>query len=181
MLPDKKWLYILIVLFGIFHNVSGNTSDSAKQQPTENKFSDHVDEFIMHHIGDDYKWQIVGETYLYLPVIVFNLETKEFAVFSSKILNDGSYKGYLLSHGKLERPDGATFIDISITKNVVALFFSAFLLVLIFVSIARSYGKREGKAPKGLQSFLEPVIFFVRDDITRPVIGEKKYEQYLPY
>ncbi|RZK51306.1 MAG: ATP synthase F0 subunit A, partial [Pedobacter sp.] len=39
---------------------------------------------------------------------------------------------------------------------------------------------RVGKAPKGLQSFLEPVIIFVRDDIAKPNIGHK-YAKFMPY
>lgn len=36
-------------------------------------------------------------------------------------------------------------------------------------------------APKGLQSLLEPVILFIRDEVVIPSIGEKKYEKFLPY
>ena len=32
-----------------------------------------------------------------------------------------------------------------------------------------------------MQSFLEPVILFIRDDIAVPNIGEHKYERYMPY
>ena len=49
------------------------------------------------------------------------------------------------------------------------------------MSVAKSYKKREGKAPKGLQSLLEPLILFVRDDVAKSSIGEKRYETYLPF
>jgi F-type H+-transporting ATPase subunit a len=55
------------------------------------------------------------------------------------------------------------------------------LICVIFISIANSYKKRKGKAPKGLQSFLEPLILFIRDDVAKASIGEKKYEKYMPY
>jgi F-type H+-transporting ATPase subunit a len=32
-----------------------------------------------------------------------------------------------------------------------------------------------------LQSFVEPVILFIRDEVARPSIGEKKYEPFMPY
>jgi F-type H+-transporting ATPase subunit a len=57
---------------------------------------------------------------------------------------------------------------------------SVVLLVLIFGTIASSYRKRNGKSPKGLQSFLEPIILFVRDDIARPNLGHK-YGAFMPY
>ncbi|WP_317899000.1 F0F1 ATP synthase subunit A [Aurantibacillus circumpalustris] len=71
--------------------------------------------------------------------------------------------------------------DFSITKNVTQLLFSALLLILIFTSVARAY-KTHGvtSAPKGKQSFLEPLIVFVRDDIAKENIGSKG-EKFVPY
>src|SRR5207237_5552466 len=59
-------------------------------------------------------------------------------------------------------PTNAKPLDLSITKNVASMFISIALLLIVFISIARAYKKREGKAPKGLQSLLEPIIIFVR-------------------
>jgi F-type H+-transporting ATPase subunit a len=101
-----------------------------------------------------------------------------------------SYNGYFISkkdfnsgkivkfdsHGNEVRP----VLDISITKTVVAIFLSSFLIILIFISVAKSYKKTEGHAPKGLQSFLEPLIVFIRDDVAKAAIG-KNYEKYTPY
>ena len=58
---------------------------------------------------------------------------------------------------------------------------SALLMLLIFISIARAYANNRNKAPKGIQSMLEPLIIFIRDDIAKSSIGEKKYEKYMPY
>jgi F-type H+-transporting ATPase subunit a len=71
-------------------------------------------------------------------------------------------------------------LDFSITKNVFTIFFSVALLLVIFLTVANGYKKREGKAPKGLQSVLEPIIIFVRDDIAKPNLGHK-YERFMPY
>jgi len=59
--------------------------------------------------------------------------------------------------------------------------FSAFLLILIFVSIAQSYKKRKDQAPKGLQSMLEPLILFIRDDVAKSAIGSKEYMRFMPF
>jgi F-type H+-transporting ATPase subunit a len=48
------------------------------------------------------------------------------------------------------------------------------------IAVANGYKKNKGKAPKGIQSFIEPVVLFVRDEIVKPNI-ENKHEQYLPY
>jgi F-type H+-transporting ATPase subunit a len=47
--------------------------------------------------------------------------------------------------------------------------------------VARRYQKNPRRAPEGLQSWIEPLILFIRDDIARPSIGEKKYARYMPY
>src|SRR5690554_1327107 len=70
--------------------------------------------------------------------------------------------------------------DFSITKNSFTILFSVAVLCFIFISVAKSYKKREGKAPKGFQSLVEPIIIFVRDDIAKPNLGYK-YERYMPY
>lgn len=154
---------------------------SADDHGEEGDFADHVSEFILHHVGDDYKWHIAGHVNLYLPVITYNYTSREFNIFSSKHLFQGPVHGYMLDHGKLTRPDGAGFFDLSITKNVFALFLSSFLIIIIFISIARAYTRREDMIPRGFQSLMEPIILFVRDDIVRPSIGEKRYMGYMPY
>lgn len=72
-------------------------------------------------------------------------------------------------------------LDFSITKNVAQLFLSVIVLLLIFTSIAKAY-KTHGvtTAPRGKQSFFEPLIVFVRDDIAKGNIGHK-YEKFVPY
>jgi F-type H+-transporting ATPase subunit a len=74
----------------------------------------------------------------------------------------------------------SSFFDFSITKNVVFMVLVAAFLLWMFISIARSYKKREGMAPKGMQSFFEPIILFVRDEVAIPFIGEK-YIRYFPF
>ncbi|MDF2449019.1 MAG: F0F1-type synthase, alpha subunit [Bacteroidota bacterium] len=72
-------------------------------------------------------------------------------------------------------------LDFSITKNVTQMFISVALLVWLFTSIANAY-KTHGvtSAPKGKQSFFEPLIVFVRDDIAKGNIGHGS-EKYVPY
>ena len=73
-----------------------------------------------------------------------------------------------------------TFYDFSITKNVVFMLISALFLLWVFIKIAKDYKNRKDSAPKGLQSFFEPIVLFVRDEVARPFIGDK-YNKYLPY
>lgn len=73
-----------------------------------------------------------------------------------------------------------SFYDFSITKNVVSMIVIFLFLSWVFLSIAKSYKNREGRAPKGMQSFFEPLITFIRDDVAKPFLGHK-WEKYFPY
>jgi F-type H+-transporting ATPase subunit a len=73
-----------------------------------------------------------------------------------------------------------SFVDISITKNVFSLLLAVTLLLVVFLSVAKSYVANPGKAPKGLQSFMEPLILFVRDEVAKPSIGHD-YKRFMPY
>jgi F-type H+-transporting ATPase subunit a len=72
-------------------------------------------------------------------------------------------------------------LDFSITKNVAQMFISVIVILWIFISIANSY-KTQGisSAPKGKQSFFEPLIVFVRDDIAKGNIGHAS-DKFVPY
>ena len=55
---------------------------------------------------------------------------------------------------------------------------SMLLLFVLLGSVARSY-KNKNKAPKGFQSFIEPLIIFVMNDIIKENIG-KNYKRFTP-
>lgn len=110
--------------------------------------------------------------------------------FALAVMAEGSHKGkiahikadeYIQNHQIIEDIEAGMPLDFSITKNVVALWFSLILMLIIFFGIAKSYKTRRGMAPKGLQSALEPFIVFIRDDIAKPSIGEKKHAKFLPF
>jgi F-type H+-transporting ATPase subunit a len=154
--------------------------------------------FILNHVADSHEWHILtkkdGESIaIYLPVIVLQ-KGKGLSVFSSRRLAEGhEYNGYKIEEegdlkGKIVNvnPDGSIDeknlpLDFSITKAVVGMFFAVLIGLWLFVSLGSSYKKTGISTPKGIQSFLEPVVLFVRDDIAIPIIGEKKYEKFMPY
>ncbi len=91
------------------------------------------------------------------------------------------YNGYKLEgRNILLTSTGEKTLDLSITKNVAMLLINAALLLLVFLSVANASKNNAGNAPKGLQSFIEPIVVFVRDEIVKPNIGHH-YEKYLPY
>lgn len=151
-------------------------------------------ELIIEHISDAYEWHIIdiGETHISLPLPVILYDEGEWHLFMSSKFHHGhdAYKGYYISHldfnsGKIVKKDTTGIevrptLDVSITKNVVAILISSLILIFVFISVARSYTRTKGHAPKGFQSFIEPIILFVRDDIAKDSIG-KNYEKYTPY
>ncbi len=82
--------------------------------------------------------------------------------------------------GVFEKDGTTTVLDFSITKTVLQIMIVGLMLILVFTSVAKSYRTRTGQAPKGLQSLLEPVILFVRDDIAKPNL-QGKHDKFLPY
>lgn len=184
------------LLIGIFCLVTSFAyaagADTGHESHGEKKFN--AGELIFGHIGNAYDWHVA--TYaghhisLPLPVIVHS-ETSGLHVFMSSKFHHGhdNYNGFEIAQsgsnkGKVvEIIDGAEVVpfDLSITKLVAAMLFSMALILVIFLSVAKAYKKRAKAAPKGLQSFLEPLILFVRDDIAKPCIGEDRYGRFMPF
>lgn len=79
------------------------------------------------------------------------------------------------------QPGGEIVLDLSITRQTLFMFFSALLLLVLGLWMARRYRGDAGRAPRGkLQNLLETVIVFIRDDVAKPTMG-RKYRRYLPY
>ena len=140
----------------------------------------------MHHILDDYQYEIVHGLAIPLPIIIYS-EEKGLMIFSSSKLFDDNhvplekgYNGFKYYHGKLVPVDiDASFVDLSITKNVFFLILTASLMIIVFILVARGYSKKN-QAPKGIQALFEPIIILIRDDVVKKNIGSN-YERYLPY
>jgi len=200
--------YIAIILFFVL-SVNNNLFAEEEKNEHEAKKKLDVGALIMDHVLDSHEWHILSYNDFHLsvplPIIVYS-QASGLNVFMSSKFHHGheAYKGFALAtegalKGKIyevnedgtpktvtiekkgEQIEEAVLpLDFSITKNVVALFFSLALILWIFISIANKY-KGVQKAPTGLQNAIEPLILFIRDDIAKPAIGAKKYEKYMPY
>ncbi|MGB7843602.1 MAG: F0F1 ATP synthase subunit A [Salinimicrobium sp.] len=163
--------------------------------------SEEVQEFIDHHLKDSHYFNFyadaeAGEHYGFpLPVILWD---GGFRVFSAGEFHhgeelaevDGNY--YKLYHTKIYKTDSEGTIeygengypsnerplDLSITKNVVAMMLVALLMFLMFSALAKNYKKRD--IPSGFSRVLEPLVVYVRDDIAKPNIGPK-YKKYMSF
>lgn len=192
------------------HAEGDSTSVAQVEHGQEGVKEESISETILHHIADSHEWHFWGhdehKVALPLPVLLvtnnglvsflYNKHDKDEhakTVFTENGHNLVNYHGKFFyasenpnQHGEYIEVDKSNSVvnakpfDISITKNVVSLFISIIILLVVFISVAKAYKTREGKAPKGLQSLLEPIILFVRDDIAKPQLGYR-YAGFMPY
>jgi F-type H+-transporting ATPase subunit a len=202
--------YLLFFFFFLSYHIAFPTtqeetvlvpSDSSMIKQGENKSSESskfdAGKMILEHVTDSHDWHIctLGRTDITVPLPVILFQGGKIHIFLSNKFHNPShaYNGFMIAEegpdkGKIIRlkADNSAGIDppvydFSITKTVFAILFSSILLILIFLTVANAYENNRGKAPKGLQNAMEPLILFVRDDIAKSSIGEKKYETYVPY
>ena len=177
-----------------------NTSGSNNSE-THKKEEFNAGEFVMEHVSDAYEWHVVtfGETHVSipLPVILYSKHPelhngKALNLFMSSKFHHGheDYDGFRISDSKDFKGKVVEFdergneigkpIDLSITKTVAGILISVVVLFILLFSVASSAKKNKGKAPHGLQNLIEPVVLFIRDEVAKPAIGEKRYEKFMP-
>lgn len=142
----------------------------------------NVKDVAMHHIADANQWHIMGNIHIPLPVIILNRTTGTWLVgLSSMFHEQEEVQGFKMHHDRIVPANETdSYIDFSITKNVFTMLLVAFILLVVFISVAKACERNKGKAPKGLQNVIEPLIIFVKDEIVQPNLG-KNTDKFLPY
>lgn len=180
----KVYRFVLILI--LFVSSFSFAKEPIEAEKIKEKFN--ISEMIFHHIKDSHEWEFTHGISIPLPVILY---TKQhgFDVFSSKRFHENKnvFNGFIMEHehihkitenGKID--ESVKVWDLSFTKNVASMLLSAILLLVVFLLVSKGYSKNKGKAPSGIQSFLEPIIVFIQDEVVKPNIG-KNYAKYLPY
>ena len=189
------------------HGDHSQNADDGGRINTEEEITD----YIKHHLADSHDFALFSYTDSHnerkhvgfpLPVIVWT--SKGLKMFSSSEFhhNDDGHvvvekggvklakihsKIYELNAGASEvsfddhhhATNAHKVLDFSITKSVFGIILTGVLMFFGFRSLANSYKK--GPIPTGIGRVLEPLVIYVRDDIARPNIGEKKYKKFMPY
>lgn len=163
-----------------------------------------VAEYIQHHLKDSHDFNLSSDeadgTHFGFPLPVILIDNGLKVFMSSKFhhgetvaeVGDSFYK---LNHGVIYKTDAAGTLnfdehhhatnekplDFSITKNVFSLILVAALMFFLFTRLAKTYKNGANNLPKGFGRVLEPLVIYVRDEIARPNIGEKKYKKFMPY
>ena len=182
----KSLRYILVLLLAVLPLC-------ARAQESDEVDLD-IQEYLMGHVGDAYEWHITTvnakPVSIPLPVILYS-KTSGWHCFSSKHLEEGSHEGFYIStsekyEGKIveQNATGEEIrpLDLSITKNVLALLFNSLLLVILVLSAARWYRRHDAveEAPKGFAGLMEMMVTMVEDDIIKECVGPD-YKRYSPY
>ena len=178
---------ILALLISLLLAVAAPSAGAQEAHPSAEAPID-IAEIIFSHIGDEYEWHITewkGRP-LAIPLPVIVKSSTGWHVFSSERLSHGkTYEGLYIDPEKgkiVEAATGKRPLDLSITKNVLALMFSSLLLLVVILLTARWYRRHDvlEEAPSGLAAAVEPLVMMVHD-MARENIGEKDYRRYSPY
>ncbi|NND16571.1 MAG: F0F1 ATP synthase subunit A [Eudoraea sp.] len=197
----------ILFLLALMTSLTGFGKMANAEEAEEGKdIKSEIDAYIQHHLKDAHDFTLFSYTNdegikkhvgFPLPVILWD---EGLHLFSSSKFHHGETvaqsgdKYYKIYHSKIYRTDAEGTInynedqhpanikplDFSMTKSVVMIIFTGLLMFWLFRSLARSYSNNDGIA-KGAGRFFEPVILYIRDDIARSNIGEKRYEKYMPF
>lgn len=153
----------------------------------------NLKEVIFEHLGDGYGWEVPFNHHkrIPLPVIVWGKDGLH--VFSSsrvthgqtytdgnatfRIATEGDYKGKIVEivDGKEYKP-----WDVSITKNVCAIFIAMIIVLVCCLMLARWHRRNPFKAPrKGLGAF-ESLVEFIYVGVIKSTLKENA-PRFAPY
>ncbi|WP_299156537.1 F0F1 ATP synthase subunit A [uncultured Tenacibaculum sp.] len=202
-------LALVFTSFGVF--ASGGEKKSSDNDGGKVNTKEEISSYIKHHLADSHDFSLfsysndAGERKhvgFPLPVIVWTsrgLKTFMSSKFhhndDGKLVVDSGGVKLIKIHSKIYELDGEAtevsfdeahhatnahkVLDLSITKSVFGILLAGLLMFLGFGSLAKGYKK--GAIPTGVGRVLEPLVLYVRDEIARPNIGEKKYKRFMPY
>ncbi|AJR02848.1 F0F1 ATP synthase subunit A [Siansivirga zeaxanthinifaciens] len=205
-----KFVAVLVLMMTSFSVFANNLQHETEAHSEGNKVDspEEITEYIQHHLKDSHDFHLytnneTGKHYGFpLPVIVWTSEGLRTFMSSAFHHDDNGHvivekdgvsltklhsKIYELEEGAEEiqfdehhHPTNAhKVLDFSITKSVFGMLLAGLLMLLGFGALARGYKK--GAIPTGFGRVLEPLVIYVRDEIAKPNIGEKKYRKYMGF
>ena len=203
---NKTITYILATVLSLFVGVNAYAADKelseleAKGQAVEQEARDEEKALdpkvtIFEHLGDRYGWEVPFNHHKSIPLPVIVKGTDGWHVFSSsrvehghvykigdveyKIAGDDSpNKGKVVEvvNGEEIKPS----IDISITKNVAAIFISIILTSGLMLWLASYHRRHPYKAPRKGLGFLELIVTFIWDSVVKSTLADKA-QKFAPY
>ncbi len=136
---------------------------------------------LLGHLEDHHSLHF-GHVHLELPIILYK-EGSGWLFYASlhSLMHDAHALGIHVDHGHIAAADGLALYDFSITKNVVGMLWSIFLLFVLLFGLAHHLRRRKNHTPAGLWILPYKLVVFIRNEVARKQIGEKHYEPCTPY
>lgn len=198
-----KMKQIKVIIFLIFATLAFNAAaSSAPSEAKEHKEGElDLKEVIFEHLSDRYGWEVPfchGRT-IHLPIIVWGHDGLH--VFSSKrvipvheghetvypvytdgnaqftIAQDGPKKGKVV---EIVNGTEEPVKDFSITKNVLAIWISVIVVLVMALSVRRFHKRNGMKAPRKGVGAIEALIVFIYDGVIKSTLGAKA-KKFAPY
>lgn len=151
-------------------------------------------EIIFEHLGDGYGWEVPFNHHKRIPLPCIVIGKDGLHIFSSSRIADGKtyvdgnaefkvaghdskYKGKIVEivDGHEEKP-----IDLSITKNVCAVFITVFVVIAMMFAVARFHRRNAYRAPRKGLGAIESLIVFIYDSVVKETLGDKA-KKFAPY
>lgn len=195
-------IFTAITLAVIGMLLPGTVSASAPAEGQEDdKLVEEVEQgvdakgIIFEHLGDGYGWEVPFNHHKRIPLPVIVWGSDGLHVFSSERVTHGQtyrdgdlefkiagkdspYKGKVveIKDGKEIKPT----VDISVTKNVCALFITVILCAWLILDVARWHKNQGLKAPRKMTGAIESLIMFIYDGVIKPTLKDKA-PRFAPY
>ena len=140
--------------------------------------------FLVKKDEGGYRLDAYGSTHSAIEYGNYQVLDEDGSAFSEAKVQEfmlDSHHPYL--YYQVKPADGAISIDFSVTRQILFVFISALVLLVIVLRLAGRYKKGIGRdvAPQGTwQNMMEIIIAFVRDEVAKVAIGPK-YKKYVPY
>lgn len=195
--------YARIILVGLLLTVTGFAKASGGNAAEEEKPFDAASHAI-HHALDAHEIHVADGFTIPLPIILWT-DNGLVTFMSSEFHHDdeghhiveSNGMNFVKIHEKIYQLDaGADHVafdaehhptnahkvtlDFSITKNVLAIFIVAGLLLFVFIRSAKKYNGGKPVAPSGIAKWTEPGVIFVQDIAKENIEGDK-YKRFTPF
>jgi len=208
---QKKIFFFLSFVLFFSSFLIAQKHHSGAESDSEVNTDQEVKDYILHHIKDSHDFTLWSYTDdsgsrkhvgFSLPVIIWSSEGLVSFMSSKFHHNDDGHTlvkknglTFAKVHSKIYELDknetaiqfdkdhhpinAHKVLDFSITKSVFGVLLAGILMFLGFTSLARQYKRKS--IPTGFARVLEPLVIYVRDEIAKPNIGEKKYRKFTGY
>lgn len=181
----KKVFLILVVMLSVLFSSQSVCASSGEGGELA------IKETIFHHLGDGYGWEVPFSHHhrIPLPIIVKDCDGQWHCFMSSRVSHGETYDGFYIAeggdyNGKIVGKDANGNIyrplDLSITKNVLALFITMFVVCLCVLSVARWHKRNGFKAPRKGIGAIEALIAFVYEGVIKSTLKDKA-RKFAPY